>query len=106
MSRLTNLIGFMGVAGGRTHRIAHKATLFMGILKEHWGKGIGTLFFSNLFTWVKTTTITRLELSTAVKNLRAISLYKKVGFEIECVKKNNIYINGVPVDEYQMFLLL
>jgi hypothetical protein len=39
----SNLIGFMGVAGGRTHRIAHKATLFMGILKEHWGNAPSSL---------------------------------------------------------------
>jgi GNAT superfamily N-acetyltransferase len=51
----SNLIGFMVVAGGKTRRIAHKATLFIGILKEHWDKGIGKLFFSHLFTWTKTT---------------------------------------------------
>ncbi len=102
----TRLIGFMGVAGGTTNRSAHKATIFMGILKEFWGKGAGKQLFDALFQWSADTSLQRLELTTALNNERAYALYQKVGFETECVKKLNIIVDGAPVDEYQMALFL
>ncbi|MEW8624858.1 MAG: GNAT family N-acetyltransferase [Candidatus Thiodiazotropha sp.] len=101
-----DLVGFMGVAGGTTNRTAHKATVFMGVLKKYWGQGIGKKLFDNLFQWLEVTSLSRLELTTAVHNERAYSLYKAVGFETECVKKNNVLVDGKHVDEYQMCYLL
>jgi RimJ/RimL family protein N-acetyltransferase len=102
----SNLVGFMGVAGGTTKRTAHKATIFMGVLQKHWGNGIGKQLFNKLFAWSEPTGLSRLELTTAVDNERAYSLYKKVGFETECVKKRNILVDGKYVNEYQMCFLL
>lgn len=102
----SKVIGFMGVAGGTTNRTSHKATIFMGVLKEQWGKGVGKLFFKYLFTWTEDKSILRYELTTAVNNKRAFSLYKNIGFEVECIKKQNILVNGKPVDEYQMFYII
>ncbi|MEH6442697.1 MAG: GNAT family N-acetyltransferase [Oceanospirillaceae bacterium] len=102
----SKLIGFMGVAGGATIRTKHKATVFMGILQSYWGKGIGRRLFEFLFVWAKSSKLIRLELTTALKNKRAFSLYQSVGFQKECIKIKNIIINNEPVDEYQMFYIL
>ncbi len=101
-----NVIGFMGIAGGTTNRTSHKATIFMGVLKEYWGKGVGKLFFKYFFTWSEDKEIVRYELTTAVNNKRAFTLYKSVGFDVECIKKQNIMVKGEPVDEYQMFYIV
>ncbi|WP_392396641.1 MULTISPECIES: GNAT family N-acetyltransferase [Paenibacillus] len=37
-----------------------------------------------------------------VPNERAAALYKKMGFEIEGVKRNSIRMDGKYVDEYYM----
>ena len=101
-----NVIGFMGVAGGTTNRTSHKATIFMGILKKYWGKGVGKQFFKHFFIWAEDKRIVRYELTTAVNNTRAFSLYKSVGFDVECIKKKNIMVKDKPVDEYQMFYIV
>jgi RimJ/RimL family protein N-acetyltransferase len=101
----SNLVGFMGVAGGTTKRTAHKATIFIGVLEKDWGNGIGRQLFNKLFKWSESTSLSRFELTTAVNNERAYSLYKKVGFETECVKKRNMLIDGKYVNEYQMCFL-
>lgn len=36
----------------------------------------------------------------------ALSLYKKMGFEIEGVKRDSLYVDGEFVDEYYMSKLL
>ena len=101
----SKVVGFMGIAGGTTNRSSHKAKIFMGILKEFWGNGVGKLFFKQLFSWTNDKDIIRYELTTAINNTRAFSLYKSVGFEVECIKKHNICVNGELVDEYQMFYI-
>ena len=98
----TELMGFMGVAGGTTNRTKHRATVFLGVLREYWGKGAGRQLFEALFNWLQPNTIARLELTTAINNERAYSLYIKMGFKIDGIKKANIVVDGQRVDEYMM----
>src|SRR5690348_8121315 len=37
----TGMIGFLGVAGSSIPRLRHSASLFLGVLREHWGNGVG-----------------------------------------------------------------
>jgi RimJ/RimL family protein N-acetyltransferase len=46
--------------------------------------------------------ITRLELEVSKKNKIAISLYEKIGFEGEGVKRNAFLVNGKYEDELLM----
>lgn len=84
----------------------HKASIFLGILKNYLGQGIGRRFFQQMFEWAGEAGLTRLELMTGVNNQRAIALYQSLGFEVECIKKQDLIIDGKPVDQYQMSLLL
>jgi len=43
---------------------------------------------------------------TRVDNEKAISLYKKLGFEIEGQLKNAVYIDGKYFDNYIMGLII
>ena len=96
------IVGFMGVAGGTTNRTKHKATVFIGVLSEYWGQGSGKQLFEQLFNWLPYSCLSRIELTTAVNNERAYSLYKKMGFQVEGTKKANISVAGELIDEYQM----
>jgi RimJ/RimL family protein N-acetyltransferase len=56
--------------------------------------------------WAAENGVKRLELSVMTHNERGIALYKKMGFEIEGIKKASIFVNGVYVDEYLMSKIL
>lgn len=101
----SEFIGFMGVAGGNTNRTKHMSHLFMGVLKKYWGQGVAKQLFFSMFAWSKINNIVRLELTTAVDNERAYGLYLAMGFEVEGILKNNICVDGVYTDEYQMSVI-
>ncbi|GAE36015.1 acetyltransferase [Halalkalibacter akibai JCM 9157] len=50
--------------------------------------------------------IHRLELTVVTRNEIGISLYQKMGFEIEGRKRDSLLINSEYVDEYYMSKLL
>jgi RimJ/RimL family protein N-acetyltransferase len=78
----------------------------IGILEQFTGKGIGTQLFQMLEAWARSNDIHRLELTVMTHNERAIALYKKMGFEIEGIKKHSLFVNGEYVDEYYMAKLI
>lgn len=100
--RQHGLVGHLTAIGGNVSRIKHRAYVVIGILKDFTGMGIGTELFQELEAWRITANISRLELTVMVHNERAVHLYKKMGFAIEGVKKNSMFINGKSVDEYYM----
>ncbi len=97
----SHLLDFLGVAGGTTNSTKHKATVFLG-LREYWGNHSGGLLFEALFSGLQQNKVIRLELTTAINNERAYSLYTKVGFKVEGIKKANIAVDGKLVDKYMM----
>lgn len=100
------LVGYLVVIGGIANRNKHSAYLVIGVLKECSGQGIGTKLFEKLQEWSAHHKIHRLELTVMNHNDRAISLYKKAGFEIEGTKRNSLFVNGKYIDEYYMSKLL
>lgn len=103
---IRELVGYLMAVGGNAKRIKHSAYIVMGILKEYRGKGIGTMLFEKLEQWALNHNIHRLELTVVTWNKPAISLYKKMNFEIEGTKRHSLNINGEYVDEYNMSKLL
>lgn len=102
----SNLMGYLIVIGGSSNRQRHSAYLVVGIQVSHRGKGIGTELFDKMENWAISKGISRLELTTVVDNDAGVGLYKKVGFEIEGVKRDSLRIDGNYVDEYYMGKLL
>jgi RimJ/RimL family protein N-acetyltransferase len=100
------LVGYLIVMGGSARRTKHSAYLVIGILKDYRGSGIGTKLFQQLIEWAKTHNILRLELSVVTKNEVGLSLYKKMGFEIEGTKHNSLMIDNEFFNEYFMAKLL
>ncbi|WP_425453646.1 N-acetyltransferase family protein [Oceanobacillus chungangensis] len=96
------LVGY----GGDAKRNKHSAYIVIGILQDYRGKGIGTKLFEELEHWASNHNIHRLELSVVTRNEPGLSLYKKMGFEIEGTKRHSLFIDGEFVDEYEMVKLL
>ncbi|WP_277674608.1 GNAT family N-acetyltransferase, partial [Piscibacillus halophilus] len=56
--------------------------------------------------WAIKVQLHRLELTVIVENKAAVNLYKKMGFEIEGVKKDSLKLGERYVDEYYMAKLI
>ncbi|GAA0466128.1 GNAT family N-acetyltransferase [Alkalibacillus silvisoli] len=101
-----HLVGYILALGGKARRNRHSAYLVVGILKEYRGQGIGRKLLSAINQWATEHNIHRLELSAVGRNKAGLSLYKKMGFEIEGTKRDSLLIDGEFVDEYYMSKLL
>ncbi len=97
-----DIVGFISAQRGRLNRIRHSAYIVVGLRKAYRGKGIGTELFKKVDLWAKEEGITRLELTVMANNYIGKKLYKKMGFEVEGLKKKSMCINGEYVDEYCM----
>ncbi|HZG86842.1 GNAT family N-acetyltransferase [Paenibacillus sp.] len=100
------LTGYVMADGGFANRNKHCAYLVVGVLQACSGRGVGTRLFEELERWAVDRRLTRLELTVMRHNERAIALYRKMGFDIEGVKRRSLFVNGEYVDEYYMGKLL
>lgn len=100
------LIGYLFAIGGQAKRTKYSAYIVIGILNQYRGVGIGTKLFQRLEEWAINHKIHRLELTVITKNEAGVGLYKKMGFEIEGIKRDSLYIAGEFVDEYYMSKLI
>ena len=100
------LVGYLMVIGGNARRNKHSCYIVIGILKDCRGKGVGTLLFEELERWAPKHNLHRVELTVVTRNEAGLSLYKKMGFEIEGTKRESLFIDGEYVDEFYMSKLL
>ncbi|PAB60429.1 GNAT family N-acetyltransferase [Anaeromicrobium sediminis] len=96
------IVGTLGLSGSNLYRNKHVCGFGMGVLKEHWGKGIGSSLIGTMIDWTKENSIRRIDLQVVSKNHKAIGLYKKFGFEIEGTLKEDHRIGNEYVDSYTM----
>ncbi|MGB6128468.1 MAG: GNAT family N-acetyltransferase [Psychrilyobacter sp.] len=87
-------------------RERHKSDFGIGVSKEYWGKGIGSLLMEKVISESKKNFISKITLKVSEKNARAIKLYEKYGFEIEGVYKKDTLINGIMETGISMALFL
>jgi len=96
-----SIVGVLGFFRNNRKRIKHVGAFAVGVEKKYWGKGIATALINEMEAWIKDKGIKRIEMTVVENNERAISLYKKLGYEIEGVKRkdhfigNNTYLNSV-----------
>lgn len=102
------IIGVVTVRSSSQYRISHIGTVFLAVKKEYWGYGIGRILLEECIEWAKTyQVIKRLELTVQIRNVRAVSLYQHLGFEIEGTQKRGARTDeGEWLDLYYMGLLI
>ena len=96
------LVGYVFGNIFTANRKKHCMNLAIAILQEYTGKGYGTKLMNTIEEYAINNGITRLELEVAKTNKVAISLYQKIGFEEEGVKRNAFLVNGKYEDELLM----
>lgn len=100
------LVGYLSASSRSQHRIKHIVTIGIAILQSHVNKGIGTMLFKELEGWAKEHNKHRLELTVMENNPNAYALYKKMGFEVEGVKKDSLLVNGEYINDIYMSKLI
>ncbi|MGN1400803.1 MAG: GNAT family N-acetyltransferase [Bacillus sp. (in: firmicutes)] len=101
-----SLVGYLFVIGGRGERNRHTGYIVIGIEGQMRGKGIGTSLFTAMEKWAAAKDLHRLELTVIEHNEAAKSLYRKMGFEEEGVKKDSLFVDGAYVNEIYMSKLI
>lgn len=61
-------------------RMKHRGDLGIGVLKEYWGRGIGTLLMSEIVRFAGENSFDVIDLQVRCDNAAAIHLYEKFGF--------------------------
>ncbi|KEK22767.1 GNAT family N-acetyltransferase [Bacillus gaemokensis] len=83
------IVGFSRCEGVYLKRFSHKVEFGVCVLKEFWGHGIGKNLLQESISWADANGIKKIALNVLETNDKAITLYKKLGFEIEGVLKND-----------------
>ena len=96
------LAGFCAGRRSSNFRDKHSLEIVVGIRQSYTGQQWGRKLLTELEQWAKTVSVSRLELSVMVNNVRAIALYKNLGFEIEGTKKAAVFLKSGLVNEYIM----
>ena len=83
------IVGFSRCEGAYLKRLAHKIEFGVCILKEWWGYGVGKSLLGKSIHWADENEIKKISLQVLETNEKAIQLYKKLGFEVEGILKND-----------------
>ena len=75
---------------GTLIRTAHSASLGMGILKDHWHKGLGQHMAQVLEVHAHKNGVERLELTVFASNHRARDFYHRLGYSEEGIKRRSV----------------
>ncbi|SBS38465.1 Spermidine N(1)-acetyltransferase [Marinomonas spartinae] len=98
-----DIVGELGFELGTSPRRRHVGTFGMGVKDDAQGLGVGSALLKTAIdladNWLN---LKRIELTVYVDNERAITLYKKFGFEIEGESKAYAFRNGSFVNVYHM----
>ena len=100
------ILGYLLLKAETLSRTSHRAQIAVGVHSKSRGKGVGTALFDYMIQWAKKSQLHRLELTVIEHNEQAVHLYKKMGFEVEGMKRNSLLIDGQYVNELYMAKLL
>ncbi|PLV56706.1 GNAT family N-acetyltransferase [Thermotoga sp. SG1] len=84
---IVSMLTFTGFGRKRTR---HVGELGISVKRRYWGLGIGTAMMTCAIEWARENGFKRIQLEVLKSNERAIGLYRKLGFEVEGVKKRAV----------------
>ena len=90
----SEIVGVCQMTGFNRERIAHRGEIAISVKKAYWGRGVGSRMMEALLSFAKEIGLDVVSLEVRSDNLKAISLYKKYGFESFGTFKKFFKING------------
>lgn len=98
------IVGLLTIRGQETPFFAHIGDMFIAVKKAYWKQGIAGVLMDIAVSFADEEEIwKRLELTVQERNVAAVALYKKFGFEIEGIKKWGVRSKaGQLLDLYAM----
>jgi RimJ/RimL family protein N-acetyltransferase len=103
----SELIGTIHLTQIERQELGHAVFLGLNVKKTFRGKGIGTVLLLHGMDWAKEKpAIERIELEVLANNQHAISMYEKVGFVKEGVKKSAVKKGSEYIDIIIMGIIL
>lgn len=92
-------VGNCSFSGNTVSRHHHRASMGIALYQKYTGMGIGKIMIERLLETAKKIGIEQMELEVVADNERAISLYRKLGFEVfGTFPKNMKYKDGSYAD--------
>lgn len=88
------IVANASLEANRVLRYAHRSELSITVLKEYWGRGIGSRIMEILIEFAKENKIEVIYLDVRQDNERAIALYQKFGFKKNCDIEKYFKIDG------------
>lgn len=102
------IVGLINVQTARSYQVSHIGGVFIAVLKDYWGHGIGKILLEEVVAWAEEVgMLSRLELTVQMRNERAVRLYQSCGFEIEGIQRRGVRTDeGEWLDLYYMGRLI
>ncbi len=101
------LVSIATIHSSQKERTKHQGTLGIVVSEQFCGLGLGQSMMEQLIDWAKSNHLTKkITLLTREDNVRAVELYKKLGFEVEGHLKKDTIIDGQFFDTLLMSLFL
>lgn len=88
------VVGWCDVTPTTGEPHAHVGILGMGLLPAFRGRGFGKQLIQRALRSARAFGFQRVQLTVSQRNVNAIELYKKVGFEIEGLQRDAIQVDG------------
>jgi RimJ/RimL family protein N-acetyltransferase len=100
------VVGWCDITSIPMEGFAHCGHLGMGVRSDYRGRGLGRSLLRAAIDMARIKDLERIELEVFASNRPAITMYKKLGFVTEGVKKNARKIDGAYDDVVLMALPL
>ncbi|MGZ5280615.1 MAG: N-acetyltransferase family protein [Pseudobdellovibrionaceae bacterium] len=85
------IVGMLDFSNGHRSRIAHTGEFGMSVDQTFRDQGIGSALLNALIEWAtQSKVIEKIGLCVHSSNERAIALYKKMGFEVEGIRRREL----------------
>lgn len=93
-------VGMLNFEVGRRNRNSHLGVFGMSLVSAYRNKGIGKEMLSSLIDWAKEASgVEKIDLEVHSKNTHGIELYKKMGFQVEGLRKKAVKFSEGNYDD-------
>jgi RimJ/RimL family protein N-acetyltransferase len=101
------VVGMVTIDGKRRRAMRHCGVLGVSVRADCRGQGVGRALMERAIAWARESgVITRVELQVLARNATAISLYERLGFQLEGRHPRAFYRGGEYLDDLTMGLLI